>query len=89
MAPPGMSNKTLATPANHEASGSGLNTPVAVPATPLRHPRLSFSDVVDKRSAFKFSEGHASRLDKLKKELDYLQETAWMYPSIETYIGHH
>lgn len=30
---------------------------------------------------------HRKRLKKLRRELDYLAETAWMYPSIETMLG--
>ncbi|KAK9496712.1 hypothetical protein O3M35_013009 [Rhynocoris fuscipes] len=50
--------------------------------------RLKFDNVIERpRSHLLLKESHLKRLKLLKKELDYLQETAWQYHPIETYIG--
>lgn len=49
--------------------------------------RLLFEHTVDQNHTFLQRDEHQKRLKTLRKELDYLQTTAWKYQPIEKYIG--
>uniref|UniRef100_A0A4P6D919 Uncharacterized protein n=1 Tax=Rhodnius prolixus TaxID=13249 RepID=A0A4P6D919_RHOPR len=81
----GPSKTVLSTPSQNESSSSEL----ATPRRSVMVNRLKFDNVIERpRSHLLLKECHLKRLKLLKKELDYLQETAWQYHPIETYIGH-
>lgn len=49
--------------------------------------RHSFPDDVAKAQAAVKKEEHLKRVKSLRKELDYIEKTAWMYESVEKLIG--
>lgn len=49
--------------------------------------RILSEDSLDSSVRSEKTSGHIRRMKKLRKELDYLAETAWMYPSIEKILG--
>lgn len=49
--------------------------------------RLKFEHSIDHNIVSLHTEAHKKRLKKLRKELNYLQETAWKYQSIEKILG--
>ena len=60
-------------------------------------PGCSTSSILEKRTTFERpvdsellghrNQAHKKRLKKLRKELDYIADTAWMYPSIDNIVG--
>ena len=50
----------------------------------LRH---SFPDDVSKAQAAVKKEEHLKRMKSLRKELDYIDKTAWMFDPVEKLIG--
>lgn len=49
--------------------------------------RHSFPDDVAKAQAAVKKEEHLKRVKSLRKELDYIEKTAWMYEPVEKLIG--
>jgi len=49
--------------------------------------RHSFPDDVSKAQAAVKKEEHLKRMKSLRKELDYIDKTAWMFDPIEKLIG--
>ncbi|RZF35673.1 hypothetical protein LSTR_LSTR014289 [Laodelphax striatellus] len=76
----------LSSPIQNESQGTSLNS--ATPTKCLTFPLLKFEETVEK-SRLQLGEQEAlqKRLGNLRKELDYLQETAWKYQPIDKYIG--
>lgn len=49
--------------------------------------RLKFEHSIDYNIASLQIDAHKKRLRKLRKELNYLQETSWKYQNIEKILG--
>lgn len=49
--------------------------------------RLKFEHSIDHNIVSLHLDAHKKRLKKLRKELNYLQDTAWKYQSIEKILG--
>ena len=49
--------------------------------------RHSFPDDVSKAQAAVKKEEHLKRMKSLRKELDYIDKTAWMFDPVEKLIG--
>lgn len=50
--------------------------------------RHSFPEDLEKSSQMTRREEHEKRLKSLKKELNFIDETAWQFESIEKLTGH-
>lgn len=55
--------------------------------TDLIENRLKFEHSIDQSVVLLHNKNHQKRLEKLREELNYLQETAWRYQSIEKILG--
>lgn len=84
----------LATPSQSEPSSSGLNLNIAAPCTSKagfarsKHEECEVEEIVEHQKTQKTSkEGHSKRMKQLRKELEYLASTSWMYKPAESYIG--
>lgn len=55
--------------------------------TDLIENRLNFEHSIDRTAGQLRLDAHKKRLKKLRKELNYLQDTAWKYQSIEKILG--
>uniref|UniRef100_A0A1B6GHA1 Uncharacterized protein n=1 Tax=Cuerna arida TaxID=1464854 RepID=A0A1B6GHA1_9HEMI len=87
MAPMNTLPKTvLSSPSQSEAQGSSLNSNLNNTCSTVLS-RLKFEEAIEKNIVQIEKEAHLKRLKNLRKELDYLQNTAWKYPSIDHYIG--
>lgn len=49
--------------------------------------KVKFDETIEKNISALEKEQHMKRLKSLRTELDFLQTTAWQYPSIDHYIG--
>lgn len=69
------------------ASPTGLEAPTAGSLIEGLVTRHSFPDDVAKAQAAVKKEEHLKRVKSLRKELDYIEKTAWMYEPVEKLIG--
>lgn len=69
------------------ASPAGMETSVAGSIIEGLITRHSFPDDVAKAQASVKKEEHQKRLKSLRKELDYLEKTAWQFEPLEKLLG--
>lgn len=76
----------LSSPSQNDIQGSSLSTSLhSSPGAVLS--RLKFEEAVEKNNSLIDKDAHGKRIKSLRKELDFLQSTAWQYPAIDHYIG--
>lgn len=86
MGPSSLPKTVLSSPSQIESQGSALNSSPSLSTDLLN--RIKFEETVDKnRSQTLEKDAHQKRMKQLRKELDYIQNTAWKYQHIDTYIG--
>jgi len=76
----------LSSPSQSEAQGSSLSSNLNNTSATIQS-RLRFEEAINKNRLHVSKEQDLKNLKSLRKELDHLQNTAWMYPSIDSYIG--
>lgn len=84
MSSSGLSKTVLSSPGQSEPQASEISSS---PTSSAVFSRLKFEHSVDQSLSQLARDGHSKRLKILRKELDYLQSTAWKYQSIDKYIG--
>lgn len=86
MGPSSLPKTVLSSPSQIESQGSALNSSPSISTDLLN--RIKFEETVDKTSSQTLEkDAHQKRMKQLRKELDYIQNTAWKYQHIDTYIG--
>lgn len=81
----GLSKTVLSSPGQSESQTSELSSSPTSSSAILS--RLKFEHSIDQNLSQLARDGHNKRLKTVRKELDYLQSTAWKYQSIDKYIG--
>lgn len=86
MGPSSLPKTVLSSPSQIESQSSALNSSPSISTDLLN--RIKFEETVDKnRSQTLEKDAHQKRIKQLRKELDHIQNTAWKYQHIDTYIG--
>lgn len=85
MSSSGLSKTVLSSPGQSESQASELSS--SLPSSTAVLSRLKFEHTIDQSLSQLARDGHNKRLKMLRKELDYLQSTAWKYQPIDKYIG--
>ena len=80
-----LSKTVLSSPGQSESQASEISS--SPTSSSLIISRLKFEHSVDQTLSQMVRDGHNKRMKMLRKELDYLQSTAWKYQSIDKYIG--
>jgi hypothetical protein len=80
----GLSKTVLSSPGQSESQASEISSS---PTSSAVFSRLKFEHSIDQSLSQLARDGHNKRLKMLRKELDYLQSTAWKYQAIDKYIG--
>lgn len=76
----------LSSPSQSDGQGSTLSSNLNN-NSPTILGRLKFEEAIEKNTVQIDKEAHLKRLKNLRKELDFIQNTAWKYPSVDNYIG--
>lgn len=87
MGPSSLPKTVVSSPSQIESqASSALNSSPSISSDLLN--RIKFEETVDKnRSQTLDKDAHQKRIKQLRKELEYIQNTAWKYQHIDTYIG--
>lgn len=76
----------LSSPSQSESQASTINSATTKKSSVFS--RYKFEETVEKsRVQLAEQDAHQKRLRNLRKELDYIQETAWQYQSVDKFFG--
>lgn len=81
MSSPNLPKTVLSTPGQCQSGDASMS-----PYNNIRN-KAKFMEFVNVTALQCHNEAHQNRLKNLRKELDYIKSTAWMYDPIENYIG--